>query len=150
MARPRKPEPPQAPINEALRAHVTSAKFVLTLGATHIAALVGVERRLRDNRTLEEELASGQLLIRNPAQAHPLRRAFRHDTTGMAGLIARGLVVHHHPHEGGHPDGWTRVKPSEYWTITPAGWAVVTLLQQAGIWQEYADALPAVPERKAA
>lgn len=143
---PRRPAPPpQAPINEALRAHVTSAKFVLTLGATHIAALVGVERRLRDNRTLEEELASGQLLVRNPAQAHPLRRAFRHDATGMAGLIARGLVVHHHPHDGGHGDGWIRVKPSEYWQITPAGWAVITLLQQAGIWAEYSDALPAIP-----
>lgn len=139
-------------INEALRAHVTSAKFVLTLGATHIAALVNVERSLRYNRSLDEELADhragkSSLLQRDPPIGHPLRRAFRH--TGTSGLIARGLVIHTNPNVAGEAGAWTKHKPSEYWQITPAGWAVITLLRDAGIWAEYSDALPAIPSEAA-
>lgn len=148
MAR-RPAPPPQAPINEALRAHVTSAKFVLTLGATHIAALVRFEYDLRRDRSLEEDLKAKTLRNPDPAVGHPLRRAFR--SPGTAGIISRGLVVQLHPYREGEPrDEWTRRKPSEVWAITPAGWAVITLLQQAGIWQEYTDALPAIPDGRAA
>lgn len=140
-----------AGINEALRAHVSSAKFVLTLGTTHIAALVRIEHDLRRNRSLEEDLAEGTLRTNDPPIGHPLRRAFR--SPGAAALIERGLVTHADPHREGEPrDEWTRRKPSAFWTITPAGWAVITLLVEAGIWQEYSDALPAIPAglRKAA
>lgn len=138
-----------ANVNESFRSHVTSGKFVLTLGSSHIAALVWIEQQLRRDRSLEEELSSGHIARRDPEMGHPLRRAFRSPGTG--GIISRGLVIHTDPryHEGAPADEWTRRKPSEFWTITPAGWAVVTLLVEAGIWQEYSDALPEVPEPKA-
>lgn len=139
MAR-RRPAPPP-PVNEALRSHVTSAKFVLTLGATHIACLVRIERDLQRDRTIDEDLAAGIIRSWDPAIGHPLRRAFRHGSA--AGLIARGLITHTMPAHR----GW---RPSQIWTITPAGWAVITLLREAGIWQEYTDALPAIPTTNAA
>jgi hypothetical protein len=146
-------------INEALRAHVTSAKFVLTLGATHIAALVHIDRELCRNRTIDEDLADGTLTSRShyPDAAHPLRRAFRHNATGVGGCIARGLITHTPP-AGGAPGTWTgHIRPDQIWTITPAGRAVITLLVEAGIWAEYDGALapieenqpePAVPTRR--
>jgi hypothetical protein len=36
-------------------------------------------------------------------------------------------------------------RPSEIWTITTAGHAVIALLQEAGIWQEYASAIEPKP-----
>lgn len=123
-------------MNQALRDHVTSAKFVLTLGPTHIANLVQIERRLRHNKTLEEEIKAGTFLKNDPPEGHPLRRTFR--LPGFPGLVARGLVTHRMPTD----HKW---RPSDIWTITPAGWAVITLLVEAGIWQEYSDALPAIP-----
>lgn len=132
-------------INEALRAHVTSAKFVLTLSATQIAALVWIERQLRRNLTIKEELSALREQGREvsarydlPARNHPMHRTFNLHVTGTHGLIARGLVTHTMPTR---PDENRR--PTDIWAITPAGRAVVTLLQEAGIWQEYVDALPA-------
>lgn len=122
--------------NEALRAHVTSARFVLTLGATHIAALVHIERSLRHGKSQNENIRDRSWLDHDPPLGHPLRPAFRNSVSGMNGLIARGLAVHTTPQSA----NW---RPSDIWTITPAGWAVITLLVEAGIWAEYADALPA-------
>jgi len=141
-------------VNEALRAHVTSAKFVLTLGGTHIAALVSVVARLADDRTTDEMLrdyraGKGPLRDIDPPAGHPLRRAFRNP--GMNGLIERGLLIHTMPYarngrRGNDTNDW---RPSEIWTITPAGQAVITLLREAGIWQEYAGALAPVEAPKA-
>lgn len=128
-------------VNERLRAHVTSTTFVLTLGATHIAALAHIDHELRRNRSLNEDLAEGTLRDIDPPQGNPLRRAFRHNATGMNGLIARGLATHTYTDKA--TGAW---RPSDIWTITPAGRHVIGLLQEAGIWQEYADALPAEPE----
>jgi hypothetical protein len=136
-------------VNEALRAHVTSAKFVLTLGATHIAALVWVERQLRNNKSTDEKLHDGTLAPHDPPLGHPLRRAFRH--SGMGGLITRGLVLHHLPAEYAQPGVWGgHLKPAEIWTITKAGRAVIDLLVESGVWAEYADAMPAEVEREVA
>jgi hypothetical protein len=133
-------------VNEALRAHVTSAKFVLTLGATHIAALVWVERQLRHNKSTDEKLQDRTLAPTDPPLGHPLRRAFRH--SGMGGLITRGLILHHLPAGYDQPGVWGgHLKPAEIWTITRAGRAVIDLLVEAGIWSEFADALPAEIDR---
>lgn len=139
-------------MNELLRAHVTSAKFVLTLGATHIAALARIVADIADNRSTDEMLkdyrAGGSLRDPDPPIGHPLRPAFR--APGMGGLISRGLVTHTMPYPRlkGRSDAgdW---RPSEIWHITEAGHAVITLLREAGIWQEYAGALmPATPPAK--
>src|SRR5262245_56140750 len=95
----RRTTPPPPPVNEALRAHVTSAKFVLTLGGSHIAALARLADELARDRSLEEDLAAGTLRPCDPPTGHPLRRAFRNP--GLSGLITRGLVVQYHPHREG-------------------------------------------------
>lgn len=125
--------------NEAFRAHVTSTTFVLTLGATHIAALAHVAHQLARNQTLDEDAANGTLDQRARPASGALRRAFAHGVTGMNGLIARGLVTYHHEVQAKPVGTW---RPSEAWTITRAGQLVIALLAEAGIWQEYADALP--------
>jgi hypothetical protein len=137
-----------AGVNEALRAHVTSAKFVLTLGASHIAALARIVADLADNRSTEEMIRDHRAHTRplrdvDPPVGHPLRSAFR--APGMGGLITRGLVTHTMPYPRKGRTDTTDWRPSDIWHITEAGHAVITLLREAGIWQEYAGALaPAV------
>ena len=116
--------------NDLLRAHVTRVGFDLSLGKTHIASLVYLAECLRQRRyvpTGRDHIAS---------IGH--RRAFSHFGSGIGGCIERGLVVHHYrADKKGANDGlkW-------HYTITPAGKLVVSLLKEAGIYQEYAAALP--------
>lgn len=136
-------------INEALRAHVTSAKFVLTLGGTHIAALARIVADLADDRSTDDMLkdnrAGRPLRQVDPPVGHPLRSAFR--APGVGGLITRGLVTHTMPYPRGKRRDTGDWRPSEIWHITEAGHAVITLLREAGIWQEYAGALaPELPK----
>jgi hypothetical protein len=121
-------------VNEALRAHVTSVRFVLSLGRTHIASLVWLDLWITVGR-------DGPLPDRRDI-APPMRRTFDFFVPGADGLMARGLVEHHR-FLGKAPD--TRPM-GEVWEITPAGRHVIGLLRESGIWAEYVAALPPAPE----
>lgn len=111
--------------NALLREHVTRVGFDLTLGKTHIAALV----------YLNESITQKRYINSNKSERWA-QRAFAHFASGMHGCEDRGLVIHHYRSDK-RDDGlrW-------HYTITKAGKLVVALLQEAGIYQEYADALP--------
>lgn len=112
--------------NDMLRAHVTGAAFHLTLGKTHIAALVHLEEVLA-----HEETHGVTVRRASPRSAH-----LGNFTTGASGLIARGLVTHANPYP---PNTCLVGKPfDKFWQITTAGRLVLELLREAGIWQEYA------------
>lgn len=126
-------------MNEALRSHVTSASFQLSLGLTHIAALVAIDHDLRRNRSIREDLDEHTFAERKPACASgPHRRAFQHNATGLHGLCRRGLVIHHTPTRSG--EEWLGTKPEEIWEVTEAGRLVIALLKEAGLWAEYGGA----------
>lgn len=113
--------------NDLLRSHVTGAAFHLTLGKTHIAALVHLEEVLAFEETC------GLAVSRRGGPRHVHLGNF---VTGASGLVARGLVHHDDPYGPGvrHDD-----KPfAEFWQITTAGRLVLQLLREAGVWQEYA------------
>lgn len=111
--------------NDLLRQHVTRVGFDLSLGKTHIAALV----------YLNECLAQKRYIASHHSEQWA-RRAFSHFASGMHGCEDRGLVLHH----------WRADKKDAglkwHFTITKAGRLVIDLLREAGIYQEYADALP--------
>lgn len=126
--------------NQALRDHTTSATFVLTLGSSHIAALVMIDHRLRTNLTMDEDIEQYRKNGPQPGDIRVLSngtygRAF--SLNGQPGLIRRGLITHTYP----TGQGW---RPSDIWTITPAGRLVINLLDEAGIWQEYGGVPPEV------
>lgn len=111
--------------NDLLRAHVTRVGFDLSLGKTHIAALVYLNECIKQRRYIQSNHASQWS-----------RRAFANFATGMHGCQDRGLVIHHwNPKHKNDGLKW-------HYTITKAGKIVIALLSEAGIYQEYADALP--------
>lgn len=144
------------PVNESLRAHVTRIGFDLSLGRTHVAALVWLDVRLRWDR---QHYPGGRLVApedrtpRGPTgRQHPLGVAFGNWTAGMHGLISRGLVIHTHPDTVALPAGVKRPDQLPFRTffrITPAGVYVVELLKEAGLYDEYRAAitLPDAPRR---
>ncbi len=111
--------------NDMLRSHVTGTAFHLTLGKTHIAALVHLEEALAADLTIREQST-------RPRPATPFLGNF---SSGASGLIARGLVTHAYVQSG--VDISDRAF-STFWQITPAGRLVLALLREAGVWQEYA------------
>jgi hypothetical protein len=122
--------------NDMLRSHVTGAAFHLTLGKTHIAALVHLDEVI----TYEE--------LNGPAKRHelPRNRHVGNFVTGATGLLVRGLVTHTPPPPRTRMDN----KPfGNFWQITPAGRLVLGLLREAGIWQEYATQPATASERVA-
>jgi hypothetical protein len=132
-------------MNEAFREHVTSSAFMLSLGKTHVAALVRLDMELA------AEVQVRGLHLSNHAHA----RLHKHDITGRGGLMARGLVVHVYEqnkhkyavkekHASIYQVGaidHDRMPVGECWNITRAGRLVVELLQEAGIYDEYAGPL---------
>ena len=123
-----------APVNEALRAHVTSAKFVLTLGGSHIAALVWIDWNTRHGPSMSAEPGA-------VTQHHkPAHGPWRFIVPGCNGIIDRGLAVHHPFRNSG--SGIDERPFGQAWQITPAGQAVITLLREAGIWDEYLAHMP--------
>lgn len=110
--------------NDALRAHVTRVGFDLSLGRTHIAALVFLNECLARKCYLD-------------TRTSPIR-AFSNFSTGSRGLIERGLVTH----ESWKRAPGRRVPMHQVWKITKAGRAAITLLREAGIYDEYASAIP--------
>lgn len=114
--------------NEPLRAHVTRVGFDLTLGRSHIAALVYLNESLNHG---------GDYHYRFADIAPDKRRLFNLWAPGIGGCITRGLVLHHYDER--HRDeglGW-------HYTLTRAGSLVVDLLRECGLYDEYAGALPA-------
>lgn len=116
--------------NTALRDHATRVGFDLSLAKTQIAALVLLNESLRQRRYIHS----------NHVTERSMRRTFAYFATGMHGCEERGLVLHHYRPDK-RDDGlkW-------HFTITKAGKLVIDLLTEAGIYQEYAAALPVVEE----
>lgn len=123
-------------INESLREHVTSVGFNLSLGKTHIAALVKTDIELKANLSTTEYLQRYGAGPREP-------RVFNLFATGNSGLIQRGLLEHIAESRRKPGERYGDMKPRRIWRITPAGRLVINLLKEAGIYQEYAAMLPA-------
>jgi hypothetical protein len=115
--------------NELLRGHLTRVGFDLSLGRTHIAALVYLDQSIRQNK--QWHLAGYKI-------SRSMGRAFAHFATATSGLIERGLVVHHWD-EKANKLGKGGLKP--HYTITKAGQLVIGLLQESGLYEEYAVVL---------
>lgn len=113
--------------NERLRAHVTRVGFDLSLGRTHIAALVLVAEGWAKNRYINT--------------AGTGRNLWSWFVPGVRGCEDRGLTWHNDPGPVGD-----KKPPNQIYGLTPAGKLVVALLKEAGIYDEYVDALP---QRKA-
>lgn len=111
-------------MNEDLRAHVTGTAFNLTLGKTHIAALVYLDESIRQRAYIRTLGGRNVLSTFIPA---------------IDGLKHRGLVTHQWRER---PKDRTKDHLGRYYTITKAGRLVIGLLKEAGIWQEYLDTLP--------
>lgn len=124
--------------NLALREHVTRVGFDLTLGKTHVVALV----------TIDTELKYGK-----NADSRKLGKLWQWDAVAHRALRARGLiearygVAYERRHK--HWSTWAGayvwdsswpgdVHPRERYAITIAGRAVITLLEQAGLYDEIA------------
>lgn len=127
-----------ADINESLREHVTRIGFNLSLGKTHIAALVSIDNLLKRNVSTIEELNSGgyKLNMRMP-------RVFNLFVSGQRGLVERGLVSYIADQRRKPGENISSMRPRRIWRITPAGRLVIMLLKEAGIYQEYVAMMPA-------
>lgn len=128
--------------NDLLRSHVTGAAFHLTLGKTHIAALVHLEEVLAANVSINDQIKA----IKAGQPRPPKNPHLGNFTTGAAGLVARGLITHTYVPPRLDISDWS---PSAIWQITAAGRLVLQLLREAGIWQEYATNPDAATERAA-
>lgn len=121
-------------INDALRAHVTRVGFDLTLGKSHIATLVWIDQMLKQRRHIRT------------TNAGSYRRAFSNSAVGSHGLQDRGLIEHTTPdYKGWRAKGHSTdsYPVNRIWKITKAGRLVIALLKEAGIYDEYLDAMPA-------
>jgi hypothetical protein len=141
-------------VNDLLRDHVTSAAFVLSLGKTHVFALVRLDLEL----TAEVKLDYSTLrTVKGGIN--------RCDISALQGLERRGLIIHvweANKHKYGKPSTNFYAKPgdrvydyetvprSAHWNITRAGRLVIDLLREAGLYAEYAGPLlPLVETSKA-
>lgn len=131
-------------MNELFRDHVTSVGFNLSLGKTHIAALVELDHKLKLNLPLGYQGIDYSVAVRGSRGRLP--RAFAHNVPARIGLEARGLVEHLIS-MGDHD--WRHLTPRQVWRITPAGRLVINLLKEAGLYQEYAGYLPPLPTTQA-
>lgn len=96
----------ETPINDVLADYVQSSSFNLSLGRTHVAALIGL------------------------AGASPIYQySSAHAPVALRGLERRGLVEHH-VYEGEPPPFGN---DSLVWELTIAGRLVVCLLAEAGM-----------------
>jgi len=115
-------------MNELLRAHVTRVGFDLSLGHTHISALVDVAFSIRNGKRVRSV---------DYSRVHSM---FSHATHG---LIERGLVRHHYNEKEALGTNFGKARDKglgPHYTITPAGKLVVALLKEAGLYDEYASA----------
>lgn len=127
--------------NDLLRMHVTRVGFDLSLGKTHIAALVWIE---------ELRVAKWDATYFRKPKSGPMHRAFNNLVSGFHGLEERGLVVHRYDpqqvmrFQQSNPvhrdeDGVLRIHHNpKVWKITKAGRLVIDLLKESGLYDEYA------------
>lgn len=108
-------------VNEHLRAHVTRVGFDLSLGRTHVEALVWLNEVLPGNAP------------RFPSPSHLV--------SGIQGCERRGLVLHHYRPKVDRYGAPVDTPLRRHYTITKAGKLVVGLLREAGIYDEQRDAL---------
>lgn len=112
--------------NEQLRQHVTRVGFDLTLGKTHVAALVMLDVSIRSKQWMSSRGPMFRMLV--PA---------------LHGLEDRGLVVHHYDDRySSRGRLHAKDEPRRHFTITKAGRLVIGLLKESGVWDEYAAYLP--------
>lgn len=104
-------------MNEALREHVTRTGFNLTLGKSHIAALVMIVEHWQKDESWTSYGAP-----------------WSHFWTGFQGLKTRGLAWHQY-HDTRPPNPYK--PPSAFYGLTTAGQYMVGLLSESGIWQDY-------------
>ena len=134
MSKPKRPNP-----NELLHAHVTRVGFDLSLGRTHIAALVYLDLSFAHNRTWHDEW-----------NGTPYGGAFRNFIGGIRGLQERGLVLWRDTtNEERAKKEAAGVKYPYTYSFTRAGEIVVDLLKESGVYAEYAVVLPIRVARKA-
>lgn len=125
---------PKAPAyNQFLREHVTRVGFNLTLAKTQIAALVELCEVYDSDISQRSDIET-----RSHFRTGPHRHVFSFWTSGIRACIDRGLVLHHFD-EAKSLKGLSVMK--DHFTITTAGWAVVTLLKESGLYQEYERSL---------
>jgi hypothetical protein len=116
--------------NELLHSHVTRVGFDLTLGKSHIAALVMLDQSIKQRR-----------YIREHATNSVMKRAFSWFGTGMSGCCERGLVIHHWNQKAVRETLTKDRGLAPHYTITKAGQLVIALLKESGVYQEYASVL---------
>lgn len=120
-------------MNEELRKHVTSNQFVLTMRATHIRTLVFLH--------VITETASKVRTSDDPRFV-----------ASVNGLRDRGLVLHFYPpkwYKGDPdkfrnrllPDGTWEYGLNDFYELTTAGYYVVGLLEEAGMYEPVALAV---------
>jgi hypothetical protein len=131
--------------------------FDLSLGKSHIAALVYIDQV----RLAGWDSARVNYTDRTYDGFNLVRRPFQQFVSGSRGIQERGLVIHTEPTERQRKkwreladaqeqlDGfWHFYWEPKTWRITKAGQLVIKLLQEAGIYQEYASVLD-IREEKA-
>lgn len=124
---------PAPTYNKFLREHVTRVGFSLTLAKTHIAALVELAE-VYDRKSFD----TADIETRSFMRTGPHRHVFSHFVSGIRACMDRGLVLHHFNREKSL-NGTAHTR--DHYTITAAGSAVITLLKESGLYQEYADSL---------
>jgi hypothetical protein len=133
-------------VNELLRDHVTSAAFILSLGKTHVFALVKLDLEL----TAEVHLDYATLRSVHGG-------VNRCDISALQGLERRGLIAHvweANKHKYGKPSATTvsydyeSIPRSAHYNITRAGRLVIDLLKEAGLYAEYAGPLLPIVEMR--
>jgi hypothetical protein len=143
-------------MNQALRNHVTSTSFSLSLRAAHIEALVWFDQRLardlavRDAWRAAREKAAEEIAEFGITNAEACRLSLidlhyrapwvadpgqfpRAWSASSGALMRRGLVAFD---ERKMLNG--NASFADSWRFTEAGRLVIGLLKEAGIWQEYA------------
>jgi hypothetical protein len=136
--------------NPMLRAHAVGG-FSLTLGVTHIAALVVVDATIqRRDGSLNEAMAAHRTGGDPWAESKmPQGTPWNHFVPGIRGVLGRGLLEEtaawrqhklRHPIPQGDPAyyGFPRWR---YYRFTAAGKAARALLVESGVWQEWATEL---------
>jgi hypothetical protein len=139
--------------NPLLRQHATGG-FSLTLGTTHIAVMVHVDDVIR------RRVPSVMDMIAEPDRSYlimsslPTKTPWNHYVPGLRGVIGRGLIMEtaawvaykrkHDAYEAKHNRNFPHQFPTwRMYRFTKAGGMARGLLQESGVWQEFATELAA-------
>lgn len=136
-------------MNEQLRAHVTRVGFDLQISRTAIAVLVYLN-------LLHQDKVGERSVVRYQYSTWQSRYIDQNWIVGFNGLQKRGLLTHHFsPYKHYHGKNLVECPAhdprnlKDFYTITKAGQAVIVLLKEAGLYEEYAKAIiPAYQKRE--